>query len=135
MKPNFYSLLNRLNWKMLLAFFMFAEHSAFGQTFTQITDATNPIVCDTGSSGGGSWIDINNDGLLDLFVANGNLSSQNNSLYLNTGNGNFIKVKSGNIVNDGGSSIGSTWADYDNDGFLDCFVTNRNNFGNFLYHG
>jgi len=106
-----------------------------GQLFTRITNTMNPIVTDAYESGGGSWVDINNDSLLDLFVANGNLSNQNNSLYRNTGNGNFVKVTSGAIVNDGGSSIGSTWGDYDNDGFLDCFVTNRNNFGNFLYHG
>src|SRR6266849_1095759 len=41
----------------------------------------------------------------------------------------------GAIVNDGGSSIGSTWGDYNNDGKLDVFVTNRQNFGNFLYEG
>ena len=107
----------------------------FGQIFTKITDPANPIITEQFGSGGGSWIDINNDNLLDLFVPNGNLNSQNNSLFLNTGNGNFIKVSTGNMVEDGGSSIGSTWGDFNNDGFIDCFVTNRNNFGNFLYKG
>jgi enediyne biosynthesis protein E4 len=105
------------------------------QIFTRVVDSLNAVTTDMAESGGGSWVDINNDGLLDLFVANGNLSSQDNSLYLNAGSGNFIKVTTGNIVTDGGSSIGSTWADYNHDGFLDCFVTNRNNFGNFLYNG
>jgi hypothetical protein len=107
----------------------------YAQTFTRVTDTLNPITTDAFESGGGSWIDFNNDGLLDLMVSNGNLTNQNNSLYLNKGNGNFIRVTSGNIVTDGGSSIGSTCADYNSDGFIDCFVTNRNNFGNFLYNG
>src|SRR6185437_8867592 len=107
----------------------------YAQTFTRVTDTLNPITTDKFESGGGSWIDFNNDGLLDLLVCNGNLSNQNNSLYLNRGNGNFIKVVSGAIVTDGGSSIGSTCADYNSDGFIDCFITNRSNFGNFLYNG
>ncbi|MBK7816335.1 MAG: CRTAC1 family protein [Sphingobacteriaceae bacterium] len=72
---------------------------------------------------------------MDLFVSNGNLTSQNNHLYINSGAGNFTKIITGSIVTDSGSSIGSTWGDYDNNGQLDCFVTNRNNFGNFLYQG
>lgn len=105
------------------------------QTFTKITSTLNPIVNDTARSGGGSWIDIDNDNDLDLFISNGNLSTQNNNLYINNGSGNFTKIITGSIVTDGGSSIGSSWGDYDNNGQLDCFVTNRNNFGNFLYMG
>jgi len=105
------------------------------QTFTKITAANNPVVSDQFESGGGCWVDFDNDGYLDLFVANGNLLSQNNSLYINDRNGNFIKVVTGSIVLDGGSSIGGTAGDYNNDGKLDLFVTNRQNFGNFLYQG
>lgn len=105
------------------------------QSFTKITDPTNPVVADEVESGGGTWLDINNDGFLDLFVANGNLSNVNNALYLNLKNGNFKKVTSGSIVSDGGSSIGGAAGDYNADGKLDLFVTNRNNFGNFLYRG
>src|SRR6187401_3080591 len=101
----------------LLSLVMISSISSNAQNFTRITDAANPIVIDAFESGGGSWIDINNDGLLDLFVSNGNLSDQDNSLYLNLGEGNFKKITTGDIVSDGGSSIGSTWADYDNDGF------------------
>lgn len=106
-----------------------------GQTFVKINDAANPVVNDVFNSGGGSWIDVNNDGFLDLLVAHGNDVSQNNSLYLNNKNGGFLKVQTGALVNDGGTSIGSTWADFNHDGKLDIFVTNRFNFKNFLYLG
>ncbi|MBK8550413.1 MAG: VCBS repeat-containing protein [Ignavibacteria bacterium] len=103
--------------------------------FTQITSPGNPAVTDAFESTGACWIDFNNDGYLDLFVSNGNLTSQNNSLYLNNRSGGFVKITTGPVVNDGGSSIGGTWGDYNNDGNPDLFVANRNNFGNFLYLG
>ncbi len=102
---------------------------------TKVTDPANPVVNDQFQSGGGSWVDVNGDGYLDLYVANGNLSSQNNSFYLNDRNGGFIKVTTGPTVTSGGSSIGSTWGDYNNDGHIDFFVANRQNVGNFLYTG
>ncbi len=108
---------------------------AFSQSFTRITDPANPVVSEQFESGGGSWGDFNNDGFLDLFVANGNLSNQNNSLFLNDRHGSFSKIFNGAIVNDGGSSIGSAWGDFNNDGKLDLFLTNRAAFGNFLYLG
>jgi hypothetical protein len=91
------------------------------------------VVNDQAESGGACWIDLNDDDLLDLFVANGNLTNQDDALYLNTGSG-FMKITTGPVVHDGGPSIGGTWGDYDADGRADLFVTNRNNFGNFLYH-
>jgi VCBS repeat protein len=51
----------------------------------------------------------------------------------------FTRITTGAIVNDGGNSSACAWGDYDNDGFLDLFVTNSegSNFAeqrNFLYH-
>jgi len=46
----------------------------------------------------------------------------------------FTKITAGSIVNDGGDSIACAWGDYDNDGFLDLFVTNADGQKNFLYH-
>jgi hypothetical protein len=114
---------------------LFLHTSIQAQSFTKVTDSDNPVVNDQYESGGGSWADLNHDGYLDLFVANGNLNSQNNSLYLNRRDGNFIKVRAGAVVNDGGSSIGGTWGDHNGDGEWDLFVTNRNFFGNLLYLG
>jgi enediyne biosynthesis protein E4 len=109
--------------------------SSAAQTFTRIVDPANPVVNDAFESGGGSWIDLEDDGLLDLFVANGNLTDQDDNLYQNVGGTDFVSVESSPVVTSGGSSIGGTWGDYDSDGVADLFVTNRNNFGNFLFHG
>ncbi len=78
-----------------------------------------------------AWGDYNNDGYPDVFVCN--TEGNNNSLYKNTGNGNFLKINVGDIVNDGGNTVGASWADYDNDGDLDLFVANSGNQNNCLY--
>ncbi len=109
--------------------------SAHAQNFVRVTDPTNPIVADRRQSGGGFFVDLVGDGYLDLFVANGNLSNEPNALYRNLRQGGFVRVTTGAVVNDGGSSIGGTFGDFDHDGRLDLFVTNRANFGNFLYRG
>ncbi len=106
----------------------FLYHNNGNGTFTKITDGD--IVSNVGDSEGCSWGDFDNDGDLDLFVAN--ISDQNNFLYQNNGNGTFKKITAGPIVTDGGQSRGGSWGDYDNDGDLDLYVTNKNQ-RNFLY--
>ncbi len=90
-----------------------------------------PFSDDAFNSTGASWGDYDNDGDLDLFVANA--GNQNNNLYKNNGNQGFEKITSGQVVNDGGNSHGSVWVDLDNDGDLDLFVTNDQDEINFLY--
>jgi hypothetical protein len=98
-------------------------------TFSRIM--TGPIVSDPQFSVGCAWGDYDNDGWQDLFVANG--GDQNNALYHNNGDETFSRVISADIVNDGGHSVGCSWGDYDNDGYLDLFVANR--LGTiFFYH-
>lgn len=96
--------------------------------FQKVTTGT--VATDTANSMSGSWGDYNNDGYLDLFVANW---SQNNALYKNNGNGSFTKISVGPIVNDGGWSYGGYWGDYNNDGHLDLFVVRGNNQSDSLY--
>ncbi len=104
-------------------------HNNGDGTFEAVTTAS--ITLENSSSISGVWGDYNNDGLIDLFIAN--LEHENNSLYKNLGNGNFEKITSGDIVNDGGYSVGASWGDYNNDGYLDLFVANAANQNNFLY--
>ena len=102
-------------------------------TFTAITNG--PIVNDIGYSWSPSWVDYDNDGFLDLFVANGPPSGpgQNNFLYHNNGDGTFTRITTGSVVNDGTISDGCAWGDYNNDGFVDLFVSNLNDQNNLLY--
>ncbi|MBE2254990.1 MAG: VCBS repeat-containing protein [Ignavibacteria bacterium] len=102
-------------------------------TFTKNTSSV--VANDGGSSTGSTFGDVDNDGDIDLFVANDN--NENNCLYLNDGSGVFTKVTTGSVANDGGRSNGSGFADYDLDGDLDLFVTNGNQpvvQNNFLYN-
>jgi len=91
-----------------------------------------------GTGAGCVWFDYNNDGLLDLYVANGRplddsmhpyplkekpISPPHNHLYRNDGNGHFTDVTDKAGLNPDMYSIAVTAADYDNDGFVDLFVT------------
>ena len=82
---------------------------------------------DSSRSFGSSWGDIDNDGDLDLFVANGwAKTGLNNHLFRNllaeTGTATFEEISGDPVVQDGGWSYGSSFADYDSDGDLDLFV-------------
>lgn len=98
-------------------------------TFEEVT--SSPVVTDASFSVSAAWGDYDNDGDQDLFVPNTN--DENNFLYKNEGNGQFTKITTGDIVNDGGKSVGASWGDYDNDGDLDLFVANSGGQNNFLY--
>ncbi|MEC5171497.1 FG-GAP-like repeat-containing protein [Chryseobacterium nepalense] len=101
-------------------------HNDGNGTFSKKNNIVNQ---EGGKSVGSCWGDIDNDGDLDLFVTNSN--STTNFLYKNLGNGNFQKITN-SIVNQGGSSHGCSFADIDNDGDLDLFVTN-DRIRKFLY--
>lgn len=98
-------------------------------TFTDIT-AQSGIAAHPTSTQTAVWVDINNDGLLDLFVGNENSPSQ---LFLNKGNGVFEDISHSSGVDRIAFSKGVAAADYDNDGWPDLFVSNLNG-PNFLYH-
>jgi hypothetical protein len=98
--------------------------------FTKIT--TGFIVTDAGFSQGGTWGDYNNDGLLDLFVFNGQTAGNVPFLYRNNGDGTFTKVTSGPPVNLAAQASSACWGDYDNDGDLDLYLATPGQ--NLLYH-
>lgn len=93
-------------------------------SFTKITDqapSTTP-----GHSESCSWGDYDNDGLLDLYVANsGNASAEENFLYHNEGGGNFTQVLDGEIATDAYRTRCVNWVDYDDDGDVDLFAANE----------
>ncbi|MEE8608521.1 MAG: CRTAC1 family protein [Nitrospiraceae bacterium] len=87
---------------------------------------------------GTGFVDLDNDGFLDIFIANGHIYSeidqfalgstfrQPNQLYRNLGNGRFIEVTEqvGGSLLVKQSSRGVAFGDYDNDGDLDILITN-----------
>ena len=80
--------------------------------------------------------DYDNDGDLDIFVAN---DSKPNYLLQNQGKGSFKEVAllSGVAYNEDGNAqacMGTDFADYDNDGYLDLIVTTFARDTNTLYH-
>jgi tetratricopeptide (TPR) repeat protein len=98
-------------------------------TFTDVTAASGLAVPAT-SSQAAVWVDINNDGLLDLFVANEDAPAQ---LFLNKGDGTFVDIAQTAHVDRIMFSKGVAASDYDNDGYPDIYVSNLNG-NNFLYH-
>jgi hypothetical protein len=109
---------------------IFLYHNEDGTSFTRVLNT--PIAQDRGNCYGISWIDYNNDGWLDLFVARH--TNANNLLYRNKGDGTFEKITTGPMVNNQGYSASVSWGDYDGDGCIDLFVGNVNDQPNFLYH-
>ncbi len=113
----------------------FAYHNSGDGSFTRVIKG---VLVDGPSSGaiGCMWGDYDNDGRLDLFVPNAN--NQNDFLFLNAGGGAFLKITNDVVASDGRDSIGGVWGDYDNDGFLDLFVSCGNAQSgpttNLLYH-
>ncbi|HEX5283747.1 MAG TPA: CRTAC1 family protein [Bryocella sp.] len=103
------------------------------------------------------WFDYNNDGLLDLLVINYldyNIKTAKlcvaqglpaycspveflgtpNILYRNNGDGTFTDVSAqSHIAQYVGKGMGVSFADYDNDGFTDVFISN-DTFQNYLLH-
>src|ERR1017187_6248630 len=112
--------------------------AASGITFTHSFGAQKLGSLLEGTGGGCVWFDYNNDGLLDLYVTSGKpleagvhpfpLKQQpenpsHNHLYRNDGHGKFTDVtdQAGVAANIYGTA--AIAADFDNDGFVDLFVT------------
>ncbi|MEO0971586.1 MAG: VCBS repeat-containing protein [Pseudomonadota bacterium] len=79
---------------------------------------------DTGGArmhGGGAVADFNNDGWPDIFVIGGGLD--NDRLYINQGDGTFTEEAAAWGLTDLYRGGGAAAGDYDDDGFIDLFVS------------
>jgi len=90
-----------------------------------------------GVEGGDGWhtgasvLDINNDGLLDIYVCRGGAwwqkdkSLRTNLLYINNGDMTFTEKGAEYGLNDTGFGFQSAFFDYDNDNDLDLYIINH----------
>src|SRR5215217_4836122 len=76
-----------------------------------------------------SWIDFDNDGRLDLFIA---FRDAPNMLFHNEGS-RFVDVAKDMGVDDPRKTVGAVWFDSNDDGRLDLFVANQDGTLNGLY--
>lgn len=107
---------------------------------------------------GGVWLDVNNDGLLDLFIVNyvqwdgakepdctykGHheychpkfYGKSPNQLFLNNGDGTFKDVSAASGIRaHPGKGMGAAMADYDHDGLPDLFVANDKVYNLFFHN-
>lgn len=98
-------------------------------------DRTSPsrlaVICGQYTGWGGLLFDYDNDGFVDVFVANGNAHheyTEEDVLMRNDGKGNFVDVarRSGDYFHQKYVGRGATYADYDNDGDIDILLVNLN---------
>lgn len=101
------------------------------QEFTKIT--SDPVANDGVGSRSVNWVDVNNDGWLDVFVSNGASGGVRNLLYINESGTGFTRIDTGEIVTALSPSDGATFGDYDNNGHIDAFVANWYGVSNLLY--
>jgi hypothetical protein len=98
---------------------------------------------------GGGFFDYDNDGWLDLFIANGHVYpeveqaspgthyKQLNSLFHNEGHGKFVETtkSAGLAAQQPHAARGVAFADFYNDGFLDVLVANNGDPPLLLHNG
>ena len=98
-------------------------------TFSDVTRQSGLATIGT-STQTAVWADIDNDGLLDLFVGREDGPSQ---LFRNNGDGTFEDISQPSGVGHSAFTKGVVAADYDNDGYVDLYASNYSG-DNLLYH-
>ena len=111
-------------------------HNNRDGTFTDVTAAAGVADASGFYGFGVAFLDFDDDGRLDLFVAN---DSGPNYLYRNRGDGTFqdVSYASGAALNELGleqAHMGVAVGDYDHDGRDDMHITNFADDSNLLFH-
>lgn len=88
-------------------------------TFTEVAEALGLDIAAKSKSA--IWGDINNDGYLDLYLAN---LISNDQLFLNLGDGTFRDITSQAGIENWENPSSVNMADVNNDGYLDVYVSN-----------
>ena len=108
--------------------YLFRNNGAPDWTFTDVTeDAGSPV--DGLPSTAAAWGDIDDDGFLDLYVANyetDGLEGYPDSLWHNEGDGTFTNISASSGILSAGREPGRgvAFCDFDNDGDRDIHVSN-----------
>jgi tetratricopeptide (TPR) repeat protein/peroxiredoxin len=95
-------------------------HNEGNGIFVEKTEAAGLNIENNRYSFACAWGDSNSNGLPDLCVANDFGSTQ---LYRNNGDGTFTSVSGDAHVEDVGAGMSACWADFDNDGRQDIYIT------------
>ena len=96
-------------------------------TFEDITVASGTACHDVWSTGA-NFVDINGDGLLDIYVCKAGKpggANRHNELFINRGDLTFKESAHEYGLDVTGLSIQSAFFDYDRDGDLDCYLLNN----------
>lgn len=98
-----------------------------------VRQTSGPLVADSGLSRGVSLVDYDADGWLDIYVCNSAGGAEFNRLYHNNGDGTFAAVEGHPLVTFAQNTDCASWADYDNDGDLDVYLSTWVNQLNRMY--
>ncbi len=93
--------------------------------------ASSGINVGKGWANGVTYVDVNGDGWLDIYVSQGGPLSKEerkNRLYINNKDLTFTESANAYGLDDQGISTQSAFFDYDKDGDMDCIVMNESDF-------
>jgi hypothetical protein len=93
-------------------------------TFRNIAESAG-VLSTEGFETAATAVDINDDGLLDIYVCRGGPEineERRNKLYINNGDLTFTERAAAYGLDDKSACTGANFFDYDNDGDLDCYL-------------